>query len=69
MTPARTRLGRLWLLLTDPARWSAERYAASSAMHLSAVQPASWRQDLGSAAEPGPAAAPRPRYAGRQEDA
>lgn len=43
----RNRIHVLKLLLTDPARYSAEKYAGSSAMYLSAVMPSTWRQDLG----------------------
>lgn len=43
---------RAWLLLTDPGRYSAERYAGSSRMHLSAVRPESWRKDVGPDAAP-----------------
>lgn len=51
-------LGRtLRLLATDPGRYSAERYAGSSKMYLSAVRPWSWRKDLGEAA-PDPLAKP-----------
>lgn len=70
LPPPRGRLARLWLLLSDPARWSAERYASSSAMHLSALHPETWRQDLGPQA-PAPAAAPSaattPDRAGRAD--
>jgi hypothetical protein len=37
----------LKLLATDPARYSAEKYAGSSAMYLSAVMPGTWREDVG----------------------
>lgn len=43
----RRALRKLRLLLTDPARYSAERYAASSAMYFSAVRPGTWRTDVG----------------------
>lgn len=43
----RGRLRRAWLLVSDPGRYSAERYASSSAMHLSAVRPETWREDVG----------------------
>lgn len=57
--PRRSRLGRLRLLLTDPGQWWAERYASSSAMHLSAVRPDTWRRDVGAQA-PSPVAAKGP---------
>ena len=41
------RLRLLKLLVTDPARYSAEKYAGSSAMYLSAVMPGTWREDVG----------------------
>lgn len=47
--PWRRRLRKLLLLVLDPARYSAEKYAESSAMHLSAVQPGTWRKDTGGA--------------------
>ncbi|MCB9758972.1 MAG: hypothetical protein H6739_03960 [Alphaproteobacteria bacterium] len=43
----RARLSRLWLLIRAPGRYSAARYAESSAMHLSAVRPETWREDTG----------------------
>ncbi|MED5372877.1 MAG: hypothetical protein VX899_17795 [Myxococcota bacterium] len=56
----RARFRKLRLLLTDPARWSAEKYAGSSAMYLSAVMPGTWRQDLGPQASADPTLDPKP---------
>ncbi|MFT5583917.1 MAG: hypothetical protein ACI9VR_001501 [Cognaticolwellia sp.] len=41
------RIRLIKLLVTDPARYSAEKYAGSSAMYLSAVMPGTWRDDVG----------------------
>ena len=45
------RLRLLKLLVSDPARYSAEKYAGSSAMYLSAVMPGTWREDVGLSGE------------------
>lgn len=57
--PRRSRLSRLRLFLTDPGQWWAERYASSSVMHLSAVRPDTWRDDVGPQA-PSPVASDKP---------
>lgn len=43
----RERIRLIKLLVSDPARYSAEKYAGSSAMYLSAVMPGTWRRDVG----------------------
>lgn len=38
----RSRLGSLWLLLTRPGEWSAQRYAEKTSMELTALHPERW---------------------------
>lgn len=59
---------RAWTLVTDPGRFSAERYAGSSKMYLSAVRPETWRQDVGPDIETAPRLAEDPtrQYGGVQ---
>lgn len=42
VTPPRSRLGSLWLLLTRPGEWSARRYAEKTSMELTALHPERW---------------------------
>ena len=54
-------LRTLKLLITDPAAYSARRYATSSAMYLSAVMPETWREDVGPKSTPKQALASKPK--------
>lgn len=48
----------MWLLLRDPAAWSAERYRVGNAMHYTALHPERWRRPADPAAPPGRVAPP-----------
>jgi hypothetical protein len=43
----RARLRSLWVLLTDPAEWSARHYARKNRMDFAALRPRAWRTDVG----------------------
>ena len=42
--PMRSRLRDLWLLLTQPAAWSAEHYRRKNRMDYTALHPNRWGQ-------------------------